>query len=471
MTTQQSDAVAARRELHRQDSGEFGTQQRLEDQSIVLPAAPSAPTREEVIDMLCRSSGEGMRPALEADFDKAQTPEGEALMCAYYASPRLHHQHVGRISPESFDTLAELGYTDVGQLTVDGYKVFMRGMDAVARERIEPERLAVLADIGGHTMQNASSWEKEAYLNADIRDLHRLVSIPQHPGIERYRAIAEMLGPDKADRLQRCIAAGLTTKELVEADDFEPELLAGIRELLPETRKSMTIRIAENGHSPKTVAAYGRQLAEDMPADELLASPLKPSILKAMYSGSKYRDVKVLEDLHHAGFTKASEIRAMAGVLGTDHPKELARARRQVEPEHAARFLAGFGSRKTKLDFDDIVAVRKLVRKKITDPQQLADLTSKMHKTVQWKADPSESALGLYAGLVQAGLDKDTIGVMSRAGIPVDKMPEMKDAGDYWAAGAPFREEYEKEQQWKAERKWIRVPMAWEYSEEDYRSV
>lgn len=466
MTT--NTAAVAARESHRETDGQFGYQQLNENPEVILSAPEPVPGRQEIIDMVCLANGEGMRPAMERAFDKVLTPEGEALMCSYQGRRSGFHHHSERLEPESFDELAGLGHTDIDRLIRDGGVAYRHNLNQVAADGVTAERLEVMAGIG-KDVRSGTAWEKDALLHADLDDLRAVAEIPEIPRISRYRAVAAALGSEKVDRLERSLAAGLSTKELIEAEDYEPELLAGILEQMPPSMKARTLFVAAKGHSAKSLKLYGQGLSQKFTLEELKATKVKPAALKAMLSATNSNDLQVLVDLHNAGYSKGTEVRSMAAAIGSDDPAELIRARKIVDPEAANKYWVATKYRRG-LNTDELKAVATLTKLGYDDPAKVIELGSKIHKTAQWNINRDDGVLIHYAALAKANLDQGAIAAMSRAGIPVDKMPEMKDAEDFWAAGAPFREAYEKDQKRLADQKWIRQASIWEYTEGDYRN-
>lgn len=461
MTTPTAATVNAR-ENARQSTGEFGYQQKSTDESVALAAGVSA--REAAVEAMARYIGEGVRPEVEARFDRLSTVEGEALLAAYLTSGNKATDDGSYQS--DFDNLATLGHRDPETMCSQAKRVF--GHDAlreIDRRGITPERLEVLADIRPNHY-HSTTWERQAY---DTGDLDVLRTAVGKTPLEQYAAVAASLGTDKAERLNACLAAGLGTKHLIEAEDCSPGDLAAMHSALSPSKKNLTADLVRAGHTPETVKTYGVNMAADIDAADLKASRLKPSELKAMYSGSRHKDVAVLEALHDTGYRKSSDLRDMAAAIGTDHHDALMEARKIAEPADVRAYLPVVARRdKPHLDTEELNAIRDLSDLGHKTPASIPPIG--LHSASQW-ASGSLKELPVMASILKAGVEPRTAAAMSRAGIPAERIAEFKDAPDYWEAGKAFRDGYDKEQTHRVERGWVRSKAPWAFTKDDYLAV
>ena len=206
-----------------------------------------------------------------------------------------------------------------------------------------PERRRALNTIGIGT-RAGSDWERRASAEADTRALMAVADIPERMGVTRYRAIAAAIG--KQERFDDCLVAGLRTKELIEAEQHDPSVLAGILQALPPAMKDRTLALAENGHDAKSLTAYGVPLAQRFTLDELEGTSTKPSVLKAMFTATGGADLSVLEALDKAGFRKVQDVLDMKAAIQSDKPEDLIRARSIVDPQKAAAYWKATGYRR-----------------------------------------------------------------------------------------------------------------------------
>lgn len=466
MTKISATKVQAREDA-RQDTGEFGFQQRPEAVGVEL-AFPVSP-REAGIEAAVAQIGEGIRPHIEERFDQVSTPEGTALLSDYYVK-NAGKSYDGHIEAD-FDHLAELGYDDIEDLCTKAQGLYSyHGLYEIDKDSISPERLDVLVELKP-SQQRSSDWESEAYKSGDLDALRS--AIGKNP-LDTYRAIAASLGPEKTERLWACLDAGVDQKNLIEAEDCDPATLGAVYNALPKTYKNLAAAIVRNGHDEQSLKTYGAKLASDIPLEMLQGSACKPAHLKAVCSAHKtyYRPpeekLKIFEDLVNAGYTKASHIRDMVKAAGLDDAEHLIRHRKLVEPATAAAYADVFlrgQDRMQRLDEDELKAVGVLARFGYEDPKTLPSFH--LAREAQWNAPASFKPLPAFASLIASGISKERAQAMSKAGIPVEKIAEFKDAEDIWEAGRPFREAYDQYQARSVERGWVKAPAPWQYGPED----
>lgn len=188
-----------------------------------------------------------------------------------------------------------------------------------------------------------SAWEREAARDADTEALAAAAAIRPSKAVSRYQAIAAAVG--RQERFDAAIAAGLRSKELIEAEEYEPAVLAGIYDALPPSMKDRTLPVAANGHDRKTLSAYGLPLAQKFALKDLKASTSKPSVLKAMFTATGAA-LPVLEAMDKAGFRKVQDVLDMKTAIQSDDPAELIRARETVDPQTAAAYWKATGHRR-----------------------------------------------------------------------------------------------------------------------------
>lgn len=467
-TPLRADKVLAREEA-RQNNGEFGSQKhKAPDFVLEAPVSP----REAGIEAAVAGIGEGMRGHYEERFDALSTPEGVALLSGYFTE-NVGRPYDGSIEAD-FDRLAELGYDDAATMAKLAREAFTyHGLHEVSSTGITPDRLEVMAQFKPNRNGQGEGWEDEALLNGDLETLR--AAIGKNP-LDKYRAVAASLGPEKSARLEACLDAGADQKYLIEAEDCDPVMLGAVYNALPKTGKHLAVEIVRNGHDEQSLKTYGAKLASDIPHEMLQGSACKPAHLKAVASAYKTyymppeEKLKIYEDLVNAGYTKGSEIRDMVKAAGLENAEDLIRHRKLVEPATAAAYAGVFlrgQSRIQRLEEDELKAVGELARLGYEDPNTLPSF--RLARESQWDAPANFKPLPAYASLIASGISKDRAKALSQAGVPVHRIAEFKDAKDAWEAGRPFREQYDAWQQRRVKDGWVKAPMPWQYGPEDCR--
>jgi hypothetical protein len=455
--------------------GQFATAAHSE--SGVLLAPPTPPRDgldvETVVAAAADSIGPGIIPELERQIAETKTPGGLQLMLQSIDSRYNRDSLYERVSSMSgldaqrADHLAELGYTNVDQLSHSKLRN-LEGISSIVRHDIEPDRLAFIGRLNKGQYQ-WSQWEREAILTAPVADLDNLIAdnkgkTPE----EKYIATVALLDPEKVDRAQQAFAAGIKPTELrlVEAKQHAPELLVELRNELPESKRGayFIVDMADRGITGAHVKSYGVKACGAFSGAELDACGIKPAVLRSLVSSPLQTDLHSYRKLSEAGYTKGADLKAASDAMGTTDIRVLAGVRKYADGATLQAFAGALGTSLTKFDAQ---AVARLGKAGITEPAQLRPWISANHAEAN-KFIERGAVLGIHADVVTARISPERIGEMTRAGIPVNEAPALKNAPDLWAAGKPFRERWEADQSRLAEQRWIREAKPWAFTEDTY---
>lgn len=444
--------------------------------SLLPPATPTGDglDAETVIASAARIIGPGIVPELERQFGEAKTAGGRQLLLqsvdSRYNRDSVYERvdSMAGLDAKRADQLTELGYTNVGQFSHTKLRN-LNGISSVVRHGIEPDRLAFIGKLN-RGEYHWSRWEKEIILTAPVADLENLiVSNKGKSHEEKYIATVALLGPTKEARARQAIAAGIRPGEtgLIEAERHAPETLIALRDELPETKRSAAyiVELADRGITGEHLKQYGAKACEAFSGAELDAAEIKPAVLRSLVSSSIQTDLASYRKLHEAGYTKSADLKAASDAMRTVDIKTLAAVRKYADGRTLQAFAAKLG---TSLSKADARAIGRLGKAGITEPAQLRPWTAAAHNEANRFIERG-TALGLHADIVAARITPERLGEMTRAGIPVNEAPGLKNAPDLWAAGKPFRERWEADQERKFQQRWIREAQPWAFTEDTYR--
>lgn len=443
--------------------------------SLGAPAPAKALDAETIFALAAEHTGPGVVPELERQYEAATTDTGRDLLLqkwdSYYnpASTYASRQSSYDLTPERCDRLGELGYTDLEQVSLPQLKNI--GLVAITRHGITPDRLELINRLAMPEYR-WSDWEKEAVLTADVDDLDALIQNTEIPTLEdKYLATVALLGPEKYNRAKEALAGGLRFHEkgLVESD-LDPGDLARLRNALPDSKRGAwhIIGLAEKGITGEHLKSYGSKACETFSGPELDASGIKPAVIKSLVSSGVRGDLAFYRRLSDGGFTKGSDLKDAAGALETNDVAALVRARKHATGEQMAVFKA---ATRQKITLVDAQAIGRLAKAGITEPDQLRAWSSTIHKEANKYVDlDGDSKLAIHADVVDAGITPEHLALMSRAGIPVTEAPRHKNTKDLWAAGKPFRDNYEANEQRRLEQRWIREAQPWAFTKDTFEA-
>ncbi|QOD05650.1 hypothetical protein [Pseudarthrobacter sp. BIM B-2242] len=427
---------------------------------------------EDVFAHAAAYSGPGVVPAVERQYAMTTTETGRQLLLqkldAYYnrESEYAGSRPSNDLTPQRCDQLAELGYTDIRQ--VSGGKVKnLYGINSITENGITPDRLEIIGRFKRHESQ-WSAWEKEAYLTAPVEDLDALTSTDLPTPKDEYLATMALLGTEKYTRARDAMAVGIKFRGLIEADHHSPELLHGLYQALPTTKSNAwnIVQLADKGITPDHLKKYGTKACETFSGKDLDASGLKPAVIKGLVASGVRGDLAYYRQLHTAGYTKGSDLKDASRALETTDVTTLTRARRHASGEQMALFK---GATKKKITLDDARAIGRLAKAGIDEPDQLRTWTTSIHAEANRYIDRDQSLLAIHADFIEAGVTPERLGEITRAGIPVTEAAAHAKTQDLWAAGKTFRDEYAATEQRRFEQRWIREPKPWAFTEATYR--
>lgn len=457
--------------------GQFSTAVHGEsDISLALSPEPShGLDAETVIGHAARSIGPGVIAELERQVAGTTTPGGRQLILQSIDSRYNQHSIYGRanamsgLDPQRCDDLAALGYTSIDEVSWEKTSN-LNGLSSITSKGIGPDRLAFISRLKKSEYQ-WSAWEKEVILTAPVDELDHLISSNKGKSPEeKYIATVALLGPDKVARAQQAFAAGITPSEqrLIEAEQHTPEVLVELRNELPESKRGayFIVDMADRGITGQHVKNYGVKACGAFSGPELDACGIKPAVLRSLVSSSVQTDLESYRRLSDAGYTKGSDLKAASQAMGTTDVKALATVRKHADGATLQNFAEAV---RGDLTTADAQAVGRLVKAGIADPAELRKWTAANYSEANRLMDRDQSILAVHADVVTAGITPEQLGAMSRAGIPVDEAPRLKNAPDLWAAGKPFRDAWEAHQVRQAEQRWIREAKPWAFTEDTYR--
>jgi hypothetical protein len=276
--------------------------------------------------------------------------------------------------------------------------------------------------------------------------------------------------PANSARAREALAMKIGDRGLIEADQHPLETLAGLRDALPEAKRNPMhiVGLADRGITAPVLKKYGAKACEQFTAAELEASGLEAKTVRSFLASGIRPDLAQMKILQDAGFTTGADIKAAAGAMGTNDIKVLATARKHTAGEQLALFSSA--TRKT-LRHDDPKAIGRLNRLGITDPAQLRPYSSAIHPKANAFLDRDQSILAIHADVIKAGITPERLAKMTRAGIPVTEAAQHATTSDLWAAGKPVRDAWDKEQAWKAEKRWQKTAIPWEFTEDNFADV
>jgi hypothetical protein len=235
--------------------------------SDVVPAlgAPVVPWTMTVAELIAQESlryGAGYRERMEAQYDRITTDGGRTLFNQHLdarSNPetRFDRRAIQGITDTThYDRLAELGYTDINELS-EVRRKNLRGVETVIDAGITPERLAVLNAQPRHEFQ-WSAWEREAYLTAPVDKLVAALDKSKSP-VDQYVGTVTILHPERAARIREARDLGVSDRGIIEATEHPLPVLAGILDALPERARNAlnVVTYADKGITAHHLNRYG----------------------------------------------------------------------------------------------------------------------------------------------------------------------------------------------------------------------
>ena len=370
------------------------------------------------------------------------------------------------------DALSDLGYTSVNQFAPEKMKR-LRGVDSIISGGVTPDRLEVLDKLPTHEFQ-WSAWEKDAYLNAPVEDLDRVLSDKDLSRADKYIATVALTGTvdstgeDRAARARRAIDLKIGDRGLIEATDHGLEHLMVLRDTVTESKRNAAhiVGLAGRGITGHHLKTYGAKACETFDAQDLEASTVPPKTLRSFLTSGVRMDLAGAKALHGAGYTAGNDLKAASKALGTTETKHLAKARKHATGAQMALFAAA-----TRKDLrpDDLPAIARLNKAGITDPDQLKPWVAASHNRANQFVNRDQSILAVHADVIEAGITPERLGEMTRAGIPVDQTPAYTGSKNLWADGKQFRDAHDAHQEKQLATKWIRAVTPWAFTEDTYK--
>lgn len=232
------------------------------------------PGREDAMDLFDDFRLVERLAEVDHAFYAIQTPAGGELAFKYFSYQKYdRHALWGEIKGDDFhrfDELAELGWGLSGARTLsrDAREMF-GSIDRIADEGITPDRMFQLRDA--KLSSESSEWTRDAMIAADDDALDRIRdSWNPHNATDHYKAAVLSTGDrQKIDRMNDCHASGLYHPELIEAVEFDKDLLLNLQEYTGPNQPGSILKLARNGHTPETVRTHGVRAALYSTAGEL----------------------------------------------------------------------------------------------------------------------------------------------------------------------------------------------------------
>jgi hypothetical protein len=428
-------------------------------------------TVEDVLERVAERNGPGAVPEIERQIAET-TPEGgrdlflQRTDAVYNPdSPyRLDYGDYGRPTGAQCEALAGLGYENINQFGPDLMKNFP-GHDALIENGIGPERLELLATLPRPSFA-WSDWEKEAYFQAPLDQLDEDIPNPLKAPRPAYEKTVTLLQPERAKRIREAYETGIWDKPLIEAEDYPLPVLADLRDALPSSKRGHwhITRLADKGITGRHLRDYGVKAAERFTGKELDDSGIEPAAVRSVLANAPHAELDDVAKLAAGGFSRGRELRATATAMGTSDADTLIEARKYATGEQLAVYRHG---RRDPLTAEDAKAVGELFAAGIDDPRKLDQWAIEVHtQGAKWR--PGASVFRTYADVITAGISPAKLGKMTRAGIPMHEAARHKDAEDLWAAGKPFRDEYQADQDRLIGTPFARQRRMWVYTEDNY---
>jgi hypothetical protein len=435
------------------------------------PAAPAGLDLETILQQVADRNGPGAVPGVEHELAKCTTDGGRELYlqrCDAIYNPESEYtvEHsLYEPNAEQCDKLAALGYTSVNEFS-SGKRKNLQGIDSIIRGGIEPERLALLGKLLTHEYQ-WSGWEKEAYRTLPLEDLKQVVNDPR-AAIVQYRDLMHRLDPAKGARADECFELGLRDRGLIEATQHAPEVYLDLRRALPDSKRGSwyVVSLADKGITGTHLNTYGTKACAQYTGQELDTSGVDPKVMRAFLASGVRTDFAGMKTLHGAGYVNGADLKAASRAMGTNDPAVLADARRFATGDQLATFR--FYTR-DQITSGDARAIGRLTKLGQEDYSRLFDNARAQYTLANVLVDRRKNVLDIHADIIEAGIEPEHLGRMSRAGIPVDKAAAHASDTDLWAAGAPYRAAVMTEQARLLAAREIRSTTEWAFTEATYR--
>ncbi len=437
--------------------------------ALGVPApVPQTMSVGDLIESEAARYGAGYRERMEAQYARLETDGGRALFTQHLdarANPETRYNSraiQGVQDTGDYDRLAELGYTDVNQLS-EVRRKNLRGLETVLDHGITPERLAVLNGQPRHEFQ-WSAWEKEAYLTAPLDKLE--AALDKTKGArDQYSEAVTILHPERKARLEEAWDLNISDRGIVEATEHPLPVLAGILHELPESARNTlnVVTYANKGITGDHLKRFGARACTKFDGKDLLTSGLAPKTVKALMAGGYKGDLDGMWALHDGGYETAADFRSASKAMGTDDPAVLVEARKHATGEQLERFRS---TKPTPLTVTEAAAVGRLIKQGFNSTEDLRPYTSQVCQDSYMLVDKKISPYVAYASFKPAGLTPEKLGELTRAGIPVTEAYRFAKTENAWADGARFRAEYAERQ---AALK-LSAPRGWPYTETTFKT-
>lgn len=436
--------------------GQFAADRKLEPAGSLSgwaePREVQGPTLAEresaFLEEICGHDGPGAVPGHQARLDACRTEVGRSIMLSSMGKRSTRYE----LNTGEADTLAELGY--------ESYElVEPLGSDIVLATGMEPERAAVLGTLAGQNLMYNHThlgemtavekpWAAEAITTltpAELEDLSGNQSGKDK--FSNYRMLVTKNHPERGPIVDRAEALGIRDPGLIESK-YDIETLAGIKEAIrtPSTPPSswQVLQLAKGGHTKETINRYGTAVCDIATAGNLDAMGVSPKAARSFVSRGGIQTAGDMNEYHRAGFTTGRQIQQLND-LSEEGTSVAAKGHmlKAIDPDDLLKWKSQTFS--GRFDLSEVRTVAALQKSGFPDPKALDDKYRPHVHTQQdrlYAGTGNGSPIETMGGFVAAKVSPEQAGRLSRAGIPLGKMPELKDSKDPWADGAPYRERY-----------------------------
>ncbi|GAA4034970.1 hypothetical protein GCM10023063_19070 [Arthrobacter methylotrophus] len=452
--------------------GQFVATEHSETGVTLTHAGPAPLTEEAILDAVARHEGPGAVPGVHRRIAETTTAGGRQLFlqrCDAMYNPDSEYRIDRSIygpTPEQCDALAALGYESVNEFSREKLNRF-RGVGSLIDSGVGPERLEVLDKLSTHEHQ-WSAWEKEAYLNTPLDDLERVIADKDMTRADAYVATVDLMGNEsRSARARHALDMKIGDRALIEADKYPLEVLADLRDALPESKRNAAqiVNLADRGITGAHLRTYGSKACETFTGQQLEDALVAPKTIRSFLTAGFQPSLDEMKTLHSAGYTSGNDLKAASQVLRTTDTARLAAARKHATGAQLTVFAAATGK---SLRPDDPKAIGRLLKLGIENPDQLRPWTEACHTRANAFINRDQSILAIHADVIKAGITPDRLGAITRAGIPVTEAAKYKNTTDLWAAGAGYRAAWDADQATQVARRWQNEPTPWAYTEDTY---
>lgn len=403
-------------------------------------------------------SGAGMDYHARQDMDRCGSPAGRALYLADFHNESLQ----AHLSPQDASRLADAGYATTDDLdlardqgVIDGSYGYVRVIDpAPSIERLREVHAARPA----LKFNQSDPWVREAMLHGDAS---------KFTDAKRTWDVVAAHDPVRGAMLKTGIEGGLASETVRSARDLSNvQDLVAMKAASPKTNDQDLRRIVDNNHNQTTLKRYGVNLARDFDANELGGATSTPAALRSLHGGVPDASLKELDKLSAAGLTNGNDAKYLRAALASKSIASMAAAAKKVPVSS----LVEYHSRtRHPLTTSDVGYIKTLTDNGYLTSKSADAMVKFMSRETMRHRSDARDGLANYAALAETKLSPRQIGVMSRAGIPPTDMGKHKDSKDVWAAGAPYRDHYEAQEQAAKKRGWDReAGRKWPFTASDY---